>query len=137
MYKKLWKENHHIATIIVIMNSNKKHEEMLKLIDESWMRNRILYNLKVSPHTVPRKLQRRKVEQYEGKPDRYHITQVTLMGQINILLPNRMQWEKHIITSVMCLPKMHNPNLIIRKHLKSFRDSLQTNWLAIFSTVKQ
>lgn len=91
MYKKLWKENHHIATIIVIMNSNKKHEEMLKLIDESWMRNRILYNLKVSPHTVPRKLQRRKVEQYEGKPDRYHITQVTLMGQINILLPNRMQ----------------------------------------------
>lgn len=32
-------ENHHLATIIVIINSAKKHQWLLELVGESLMRN--------------------------------------------------------------------------------------------------
>ena len=48
-------------------------------------------------------------------------------------------WEEHKIIYVVFLPKMHNLNLIIKKHQKKknqFRDSLQNNWLEIFNIVR-
>lgn len=34
-------ENHHLVTIIVITNLVKKHQGMLKLVEESWMKDGI------------------------------------------------------------------------------------------------
>lgn len=37
--QEIMERNHHLATIIIIMNSDKSHEKMLKLLDKSRMRN--------------------------------------------------------------------------------------------------
>lgn len=37
--QEIMERNHHLVTIIIIMNSDKSHEKMLKLLDESRMRN--------------------------------------------------------------------------------------------------
>lgn len=34
-------ENHHLVTIIVIINLIKKHQGMLELVEESWLKNGI------------------------------------------------------------------------------------------------
>ena len=34
-------ENHHLVAIIVIINLVKKHQEMLKLVEEIWLENGI------------------------------------------------------------------------------------------------
>lgn len=48
-----WNEKkHHLETIIVIINSSKKHQRMLKVVGDSEMKNRYLYSFKVSPNKV-------------------------------------------------------------------------------------
>lgn len=46
-------KNHHFATITEIINSNKKHQRMVKFMDESCIKNRFyLCCLKVSPYKI-------------------------------------------------------------------------------------
>lgn len=46
--KDLW--NHHLAIIIVIIESGKNHQCMLKLVGEVWWGTGHVHSVKVSPH---------------------------------------------------------------------------------------
>lgn len=45
-------ENYLLATIVVIINSGRKYQRMLKLAREHEVRNRILHGLEVSAHKI-------------------------------------------------------------------------------------
>lgn len=42
-------ENHHLAALIGIINSSKKQQQTLKLVDADGMRNGILHSSRISP----------------------------------------------------------------------------------------
>ena len=58
---------------------------------------------------------------YVEKPGRHHLNQVIKVyitnnhTYQNCVLPDRIQREKHGVTAVIFLPKMHNLVLIIKK----------------------
>lgn len=115
-----------------------KNQWMPKLNVKAWWKMRYLNNLKVS---VKKILINYKEETSPGKKPAdtalYMWPKLTSLvtGQRYHVPLDLMHWEGHNVTLIV-LPKMHNPNLILRKHqLNSNRCIIQNNLPVIFKNV--
>lgn len=81
----------------------------------------VIYRVKVPPQSIIINCKRKRSNFTVEKAGRQHLIP---MIDVNItsngtnrshVLPGRIQWEEHCISTIIFLPKMHNLYLIMRK----------------------
>ena len=106
------------------------HQLILKLLDESLIRNIHLHSLEISSHKILIDYKGKNSNFTVEKSGRHHLNQVTKANIISnstnqhyVPLDN-MYREEYNITSLIFLPKMYNPN-----HEENWTN---TNWEAFY-----
>lgn len=126
-------EYYHLSIIIVIINSGRNHQPMLKLEGESWMTAGYLHSLKVPPHKIVINYKRKKSNFIIRNYEHYFGTK----GHHMLPCGNAVRKAQLSLLWQPC-QKIHPLNLIMRKkHQTNPTEGYSTKQLRKYSRFRK